>query len=161
MRLSTPSFLLGVLVAIPAFMVLSLNGGGFSLININAGVSDVPGMESENTWTPKIGWDAMFTGGAALLGLVVFGAALNALFTRNTEKPYGKLTIFILSWGVVFAAILSWALMYVACCWEVTWEILTFYMFWLLMSVLLVLFGYGKIIEEIVKRWKAAHNKDD
>lgn len=110
---------------------------------------------SKDMWEPYVERDAMFVGGATLLGLVVFGTSLRLLIKRNPTQSYGMVASGMLTGGVVFAAISSWVLMYVACCSGGTRVEFEPFMFLLLVSAVSVLLGHGRIIDEI-NRWRAA-----
>lgn len=60
--------------------------------------------------------DAMFTGGATILGLVVFGSLLNVLITSSLKPIHGKRAVTGLAFGVASGAIGSLSLMWTACC---------------------------------------------
>ncbi len=61
----------------------------------------------------KLTRDAMFTGGAAILGLVVFGSALSMLF-KNFEPSYSDLNVIMLAAGIACGATGSLLLMFTA-----------------------------------------------
>ena len=126
MRQALPSFVLGVGVALVVCTALSWSGGGFSLFTVVI-IQDASDVENDVVGTnipvnvtemptDVLTKDAMFTGGATILGLVVFGSLLNVLISLNSRPVYEKRAIVWLAFGVAAGAIGSLFLMISACC---------------------------------------------
>lgn len=156
MHPALPPFMFSAGVALVLVLVactaLSLSGGGSSLITIVAETPATSDMESG----VRLNWDTVFTGGATIFGLVVFGTVLSALFKRSTEPPYGRWAVRMLVVGAAVAAVASWAIMYAACCSYMVEAHLMYLMFVLLAGAVLVMLGHARIMDVIEKRWRAA-----
>lgn len=96
--------------------------------------------------------DAIFMGGATILGFVVFESLLN-LSNAHTKPIYGKRIAIPLLTGAALGAIGSFFLMLNACCTSNGGAILTI-MYVLFAGVLFIVLGTPTIFDEHFKRQK-------
>lgn len=106
-----------------------------------------------NIETPDVlSRDAMFMGGATLLGLVAFGSLLNVLFVRNNKPSFGRPTAAMLAVGVISAVVSSWCLMFAAF-YDSEFEAgVLISLIALLVGAFLVAVGFGNTLDEWFKR---------
>ena len=142
--------MLGVMVAVMVFTILSLGSGGFSLLTIHVGFLD-PSNMLDTQREDILKRDAIFMGGATVFSLVAFGVLVNIAFRNNSTPPPKKGGFYLFMVGVVFAAISAYMLMFTACCMSSVQSMLMASMIVMFIGALMGLFGYADIIGEWFK----------
>lgn len=112
----------------------------------------------EPEWAPYVEREFVFTAGATLMGLVAFGALLN-VWNRQDGKLPRKRELGVLFGGAAFTALASFFLMYAACCYAGTVELIIGLMSAIFAGVLLVLLGNARIVDRMFKQQEEDSSK--
>ena len=147
-------------LTVPVLAVVMLVGGfggGYAgngwMPDVEAASERHTGDRQDQDWDLYVKRDTVFMGGATILSLVAFGTGLSVLLTRNAAF-YVDRGVKLLVVGITLAVVSSLVFMTIACCASGRWVQFTPFLLMLFVGALLVLFGYGHLLDVWFRNWR-------